>query len=81
MIELILRLPSLRVLDKLLPMIQQLQIPYQTRTIEEPVTNINTDKEDIFVKIQNGDLDIPNFEQFMVEFEKSRQDRKLPSRD
>jgi hypothetical protein len=37
MVELILRLPSLRMLDTVLPFLKKLKIPYQTRTIE-PLT-------------------------------------------
>jgi hypothetical protein len=80
MVELTLRLPSLRVLDKLLPLLQQLNISYQTRTIEL-VPNTGTNDEDIFAKIQNGILDLPNFEETMTAFEESRQDRDLYGRN
>jgi hypothetical protein len=80
MIELVLRLPSLRVLDKLLPLLQQMNISYQTRTIEPQSDSGSTD-EDIFAKIQNGILDLPNFEETMTAFEESRQDRELYGRN
>jgi hypothetical protein len=80
MVELTLRLPSLRVLDKLLPLLQQLNISYQTRTIEL-VPNTGSNDEDIFAKIQNGILDLPNFEETMTAFEESRQDRDLYGRN
>jgi hypothetical protein len=80
MIELILRLPSLNVLDKLLPLLQQLHIPYQTRTIE-PIKADNSKKAAIIAKIKNGDLNIPNLEETMTAFEASRQDVPLYGRD
>jgi hypothetical protein len=80
MIELTLRLPSLRVLDKLLPLLQQLNISYQTRTIEL-VSDKGATDEDIFTKIQNGILNLPNLEETMKDFEESRQDRDLYGRD
>jgi hypothetical protein len=80
MIELVLRLPSLRVLDKLLPLLKQMNISYQTRTIE-PILDNGAMDDDIFVKIQNGALDLPNFEETMTAFEESRQDRDLYGRN
>jgi hypothetical protein len=81
MIELVLKLPSLRVLDKLLPILQQWGISYQTRMIEPIIVDAANNEEDIFVKIQNGVLDLPDFEETMLAFEDSRQDRKLYGRD
>ena len=80
MIELILRLPSLRVLDKLLPLLQQLHISYQTRTIE-PVEKTAAKKAAIVAKIQSGAMNLPNFDQLMLSFEESRQDNSLYGRD
>lgn len=80
MVELTLRLPSLRVLDTLLPLLQQLNISYQTRTIEL-VPNTGSNDKDIFAEIQNGILDLPNFEETMTAFEESRQDRDLYGRN
>jgi hypothetical protein len=80
MIELTLRLSSLRVLDTLLPFLQQLNISYQTRTIEL-VSDKETTDDDIFAKIQNGILDLPDFEETMTAFEESRQDRNLYGRN
>ncbi len=39
------------------------------------------EEEDIFIKIRNGILDLPNFEETMKDFEESRQDRPLYGRD
>jgi hypothetical protein len=80
MVELILRLPSLSVLDKLLPLLQQLKIPYQTRNIE-PIQADLSKKEAIIAKIKRGELNIPNFEAMMADFEESRQDVPLYGRD
>ena len=80
MIELILRLPSLRVLDKLLPLLQQLHISYQTRTIE-PVEKTDAKKAAILAKIQSGAMNLPHFDQLMLSFEESRQDNSLYGRD
>lgn len=80
MIELVLKLPSVRVLDKLLPILQQMNISYQTRTIEPIAVDAAPNEEDIFVKIQNGLLDLPNFEETMIAFEESRQDDRLYGR-
>ena len=80
MTELVLRLPSLHVLDKLLPLLQQLNISYHTRTIE-PLADNGSNEDDIFAKIQNGALDLPNFEATMLAFEESRQDRDLHCRN
>ena len=79
MTELVLRLPSLHVLDKLLPLLQQLNISYHTRTIE-PLVESGSNEDDIFAKIQNGILNLPNFEETMTAFEESRQDRPLHGR-
>jgi hypothetical protein len=80
MVELTLRLPSLRVLDKLLPLLQQLNISYQTRTIEPPVVDL-TKQEAVFAKINAGVLSFPNLEETMRDFEESRQDNVLFGRD
>ncbi len=80
MIELILRLPSLRVLDKLLPLLQQLHIPYQTRHIE-PIKKDMSKKATIIAKIQSGAMNLPDFDQVMLSFEESRQDNSLYGRD
>ena len=81
MIELVIRLPSLGVLDKLLAFLQQMQIPYQTRTVEPAEIDDAAKKAAIFAKIQSGGMNIPNFDQFMLAFEESRQDRPLYGRD
>jgi hypothetical protein len=81
MIELVLRLPSLRVLYTLLPLLQQLNISYQTRTIEPINDKPLNDDDDIFAKIQNGILDLSHFEETMTAFEESRQDRHLYGRN
>jgi hypothetical protein len=80
MVELILRLPSLSVLDKLLPLLQQLKIPYQTRNIE-PIKADLSKKEAIIAKIKRGEMNITNFETVMADFEESRQDVPLYGRD
>ena len=58
----------------------KLNISYQTRTIEVVSDNGVTD-DDIFAKIQNGILDLPDFEETMKAFEESRQDRNLYGRN
>ena len=80
MVELIIKLPSLSVLDKLLPLLQQLKLPYQTRPIE-PISVDLSKKEAIVAKIKRGELNIPNFETFIADFETSRQDAPLYGRD
>ena len=80
MIELILRLPSLRVLDKLLPIIKQLHISYQTRSIE-PIKQDVTKKAAIIAKIQSGAMNFSNFDHIMAAFEESRQDAPLYGRN
>ncbi|MBL7815640.1 MAG: hypothetical protein JNL70_11535 [Saprospiraceae bacterium] len=80
MIELKLRLPSLRVLDKLLPLLQELHIPYQTRAIE-PTQKDASKKAAIIAKIQSGAMNLPDFDQALLSFEESRQDGDLDSRD
>ncbi len=76
MIELILKLPSLRVLDKLLPLLQQLHIPYKTRHVE-PMQKDVSKKADILAKIKSGAFNLPNFDEVMLSFEESRQDNPL----
>jgi hypothetical protein len=80
MIELILKLPSLSVLDKLLPHLQRLKISYQTRTTEPLVADV-TKQEAVFAKINAGVLSFPNLEETMRDFEESRQDNVLFGRD
>jgi hypothetical protein len=71
MIEVILKLPSHQVLDEVLPLLKQLNIPYQTRIIE-PIQVDASKKAEIIAKIKRGELNIPNFEAFMADFNKSR---------
>jgi hypothetical protein len=80
MVELIIKLPSLSVLDKLLPLLQQLKLSYQTRTIE-PINIDLSKKEAIIARIKKGEFNIPNFEATMADFEASRQDAPLYGRD
>ena len=80
MIELVLRIPSPHILDKLLPILQRLKIKYQTRTIA-PLKKDMSKKAAIITKIQSGAMNLPNFNQTMTDFEESRQDRVLYGRD
>ena len=80
MIELILRLPSLRVLDKLLPILRELKISYQTRTVE-PLRVDASKKAAIIAKIQSGAMNMADFDQTILAFEESRQDGLLYGRD
>jgi hypothetical protein len=79
MVELILRLPSLRMLDTVLPFLKKLKIPYQTRTIE-PLTADASKKATVIAAIQSGAMNIPDFDRMMSDFEESRQDRPLYGR-
>jgi hypothetical protein len=79
MVELILRLPSLRMLDKVVPFLQKLKIPYQTRTIE-PLQMDTSKKDEVIAAIKNGAMNIPDFDRTMTAFEESRQDRPLYGR-
>ena len=79
MTELILRINEPWELEKLIPILQQLQIKYQTRQLK-PTKNDNK-REAVIVKIKSGALNIPDFENFIDDFEKSRQDRTIIGRD
>ena len=79
MTELILRINEPWELEKLIPILQQLQIKYQTRQLK-PTKNDNK-REAVLSKIKSGALNIPDFENFIDDFEKSRQDRTIIGRD
>ena len=79
MTELILRINEPWELEKLIPILQQLQIKYQTRQLK-PTKNDNK-REAVIAKIKSGALNIPDFENFIDDFEKSRQDRTIIGRD
>ena len=79
MTELILRINEPWELEKLIPILQQLQIKYQTRQLK-PMRNDNK-REAVLTKIKSGALNIPDFENFIDDFEKSRQDRTIIGRD
>ena len=79
MTELILRINEPWELEKLIPILQQLQIKYQTRQFK-PTKNDNK-REAVIAKIKSGALNIPDFENFIDDFEKSRQDRTIIGRD
>ena len=79
MTELILRINEPWELEKLIPILQQLQIKYQTRQLK-PMKNDNK-REAVLSKIKSGALNIPDFENFIDDFEKSRQDRTIIGRD
>ena len=69
MTELILRINEPWELEKLIPILQQLQIKYQTRQLK-PTKNDNK-REAVIAKIKSGALNIPDFENFIDDFEKS----------
>lgn len=79
MTELILRINEPWELEKLIPILQQLQIKYQMRQ-SKPSKN-DSKKEAVLTKIKSGALNIPDFENFIDDFEKSRQDRTIIGRD
>ena len=79
MTELILRINEPWELEKLIPILQQLQIKYQMRQ-SKPSKN-DSKKEAVLTKIKSGALNIPDFENFIGDFEKSRQDRTIIGRD
>lgn len=79
MTELILRINEPWELEKLIPILQQLQIKYQMRQ-SKPSKN-DSKKEAVLTKIRSGALNIPDFENFIDDFEKSRQDRTIIGRD
>ena len=79
MTELILRINEPWELEKLIPILQQLQIKYQTRQLK-PMKN-DSKREAVLTKIKSGALNIPDFENFIDDFEKSRQDRTIIGRD
>ena len=79
MTELILRINEPWELEKLIPILQQLQIKYQMRQ-SKPSKN-DSKKEAVLTKIKSGALNIPDFENFIDDFEKSRQDRTIIGHD
>ena len=79
MTELILRINNPIELEQLLPILQQLKIRYQSRSIKQPKPLGK--KEAVLAKIKAGAFNIPNFDAFIQDFEESRQDRPLPGRD
>jgi hypothetical protein len=79
MTEVILKINEPWELEKLIPILQQLQIKYQTRQIK-PKKN-DSKKEAVFAKIQSGALNIPNFDEFIKEFDENRHYSTIEGRD
>ena len=80
MTELILRINNPIELEQLLPILQQLKIRYESRSIKQPEKQ--TDKKSVVLaKIQAGAFNIPDLDAFMKDFENSRQDKPLLGRD
>ena len=79
MTELILRINNPLELDQLLPILKQLKIKYQSRSVKSPKKSVEK-KEAVLAKIQAGDFNLPNFDTFMHDFENSCQDRELVGR-
>ena len=79
MIELILRINNPLELDQLLPILKQLKIKYQSRSVKSPKKN-GSKKDAVLAKIKAGAFNVPNLDTFMHDFENSRQDKPLVGR-
>ena len=80
MTELILRLNNPLELNELLPILTQLKIKYQLRTVKSSKKNAGK-KESVIAKIQAGAFNMPNIDSFTKDFNESRQDRPLVERN
>jgi hypothetical protein len=80
MTEVIVKINEPIQLEKLSSFLKNLKVEYRTRVPKPRKKKVEV-KEDIFELIKKGALNIPDFENFMKEFEESRQDRPLPFRD
>jgi hypothetical protein len=80
MTEVIVKINEPMQLEKLSSFLKNLKVEYRTRVPKPRKKKVEV-KEDIFELIKKGALNIPDFENFMKEFEESRQDRPLPFRD
>ena len=80
MTEVIVKIKKPSELEKLFKALDELKIEFRTH-IPKPPKNSEAEIDAIYEQIRNGAFNIPNFEEFMKEFEESRQDRPLPGRD
>ena len=71
MTELTIQIKNPFELEQLLPILQELKINYQSRTVKQPKRKVDT-KEAILAKIKAGVFNIPHFPNFMQDFELSR---------
>ena len=79
MTEIIFKIKEPIELEKLFSVLEELKIEYRTRT-QKTSKKKQLNNDNIFEKIKNGALDIPDFDKFMLDFEESRKDRPLPIR-
>ncbi len=81
MTELVLHIENLQLVEKLLPVLKQLDIPYTSRYVVKKKKKTSKPRTDIIAKIEAGGMDIQNFDELMRDFEESRKDRTLLGRD
>ena len=81
MTKIILEISEPSQLDKLYAYMNRLKMNYKVQPVLSKEEKRQEKLEDIFEVIRSGAMDIPNFDNFMKEFEESRQDRPLPFRD
>jgi hypothetical protein len=81
MTKIILEINEPSQLDKLYAYMKRIKMNYQVQPVLSQEEKRQSKLDEIIKVIESGALNIPDFDNFMKEFEESRQDRPLPFRD
>jgi hypothetical protein len=81
MTKIILEINEPSQLDKLYAYMNRLKMNYKVQPVLTKEEKRQAEIEEIFKVFHSGAMDIPDFDNFMKEFDESRQDRPLPFRD
>jgi hypothetical protein len=81
MTKIILEINEPSQLDKLYAYMKRIKMNYQVQPVLSQEEKRQSKLDEIIKVIESGALNIPDLDNFMKEFEESRQDRPLPFRD
>lgn len=81
MTKIILEISEPSQLDKLYAYMNSLKMNYKVQPVLSKEEKRQAKLEEIITVFQSGAMDIPDIDNFMKDFEESRQDRPLPFRD
>ncbi len=80
MTEVIIKIKEPSELQRLYSFLEQFKMEYRFKTQSAP-TKKKGDIDKVLKLIDSGAFEIPNFDEFMADFEENRQDRPLPGRE